>query len=64
MSAVQILGNTAEVYLNGTMYSYIVFGYIWCFPVAAIVFMPIIHRLDITSAYEVKTIQLYRYILL
>ena len=54
MSAVQILGNTSEIYLNGTMFSYIILGYCWCFPVTAYVFMPVIHTLKITSAYEVQ----------
>ncbi len=53
MSAIFILGTPAEVYLNGTMYSWIFPCYFVAFPIAAHVYLPILHKLDLVSAYEV-----------
>ncbi|XP_059475932.1 sodium-coupled monocarboxylate transporter 1-like isoform X1 [Neocloeon triangulifer] len=52
MSAVTLLGNPAEMYNYGTQFVVIGVGYIMVSPVTAYVFMPVYHRLALTSAYE------------
>lgn len=53
MSAVSILGLPAEIYTMGSMYAWILACYLIGFPIAAHVFVPIIHKLNMTSAYQV-----------
>ncbi|XP_013380728.1 sodium-coupled monocarboxylate transporter 1-like [Lingula anatina] len=52
MSAITLLGTPKEMYVYGTQYLWIAFGYLLVIPVAAHVFLPIFFRLKITSAYE------------
>ncbi|XP_013380727.1 sodium-coupled monocarboxylate transporter 1-like [Lingula anatina] len=52
MSAITLLGTPKEMYVYGTQYLWIAFGYLLVIPVAAHIFLPIFFRLKITSAYE------------
>ncbi|CAB3362349.1 Hypothetical predicted protein [Cloeon dipterum] len=52
MSAVTLLGNPAEMYNYGTQFVMIGFAYIVTTPITAYLFMPVYHRLELTSAYE------------
>lgn len=54
LSAVLVLGVPTEIYYHGTMYWLISFSNIVTFPVAVHAFLPVFHRLEITSAYEVR----------
>lgn len=53
-SAISILGFSQEMYKFGTMYWLIGISYFFSIPIAAEIFVPFFHRLDITSAYEVR----------
>lgn len=53
-SATAILGTPAEMYVNGTGYSYIVIGYVVACLFCVYCLIPVFHRLDITSSYEVE----------
>lgn len=52
-SAISILGFSQEMYKFGTMYWLIGFSYFFTQTLAAEVYVPFYHRLNITSAYEV-----------
>lgn len=52
-SAISILGFSQEMYRFGTMYWLIGFSYFITQPFAAHVYVPLFHKLKITSAYEV-----------
>ncbi|XP_052718701.1 sodium-dependent multivitamin transporter-like [Crassostrea angulata] len=52
LSAVLVLGVPTEIYYHGTMYWVISFSNILTFPVAVHAFLPVFHRLEISSAYE------------
>ncbi len=54
ISAIYIIGVPAEIYYNGTMFSVIAIGYILFGLVGAHVFVPIYHKMGITSAHEVN----------
>lgn len=54
LSAVLVLGVPTEIYYHGTMYWVISFSNILTFPVAVHAFLPVFHRLEISSAYEVN----------
>lgn len=54
LSAVLVLGVPTEIYYHGTMYWVIAFSNILTFPVAVHAFLPVFHRLEISSAYEVN----------
>lgn len=54
LSAVSVLGIPAEIYYNGTMYWLIIFGFVISYPMAAQAFLPVFHRLQITSINEVR----------
>ena len=54
LSAVLVLGVPTEIFYNGTMYWLISFSNIITFPVAAHAFLPVFHKLGLTSAYEVR----------
>lgn len=60
LSAPFLMGTPAEVYCFGTMYSLIVFGYLFSAIVTAECFVPIFHKLELTSAYEVSTLDGHR----
>ncbi len=51
-SAIAILGFSWEMYRYGTMYWIVVFSYPLTQGVAALVYVPLFHRLKLTSAYE------------
>ncbi|KAJ8303115.1 hypothetical protein KUTeg_019511, partial [Tegillarca granosa] len=52
LSAVLVLGVPTEIFYHGTMYWLISFSNIFTFPIAAHAFLPVFHRLELTSAYE------------
>ena len=54
MSAVSVLGTPAEVYQFGTQYFMLCLSYFISFPVAAHIYLPIFHNLQLTSAHEVS----------
>ena len=54
VSAVSVLGIPAEIYFNGTMYWLYVFAYVLAYPVAVHLFLPVFHKLEITSINEVR----------
>ena len=53
MSAITLLGVTAENYMFGTQFVAINMSYILGTPIAALVFLPVFHKLQIVSIYEV-----------
>jgi Na+/proline symporter len=53
-SAVSVLGFSVEMYRFGSMYLLIGVSYFITQPFAALVYVPFFHRLNITSAYEVR----------
>ena len=54
MSAIFILGSPSEVYAEGGIYWWISTGNIPAIIITAIFIVPIFHRLNLTSAYEVN----------
>ena len=54
MSAITILGTPGEVYSFGTVYIWLVTSYPLAIWFSAHVFLPVFHRLQITSVYEVS----------
>jgi Na+/proline symporter len=54
MSAITLLGTPAEIYVHGTQYLWIVVSYIPVVTAAAYIFLPILYKLQVTSAYEVS----------
>lgn len=53
MSAITLLGVSAEVYFYGAQFILINISYIIGSPIAAYVFLPIFYKLKLTSVYEV-----------
>lgn len=53
-SAIAILGFSAEMYLFGTMYWIVVLSYPFTQCFAALVYLPMFHRLKLTTAYQVS----------
>lgn len=53
LSAPSIIGIPAEVYFYGTVYLYIMIGYTISVVITAHFFVPVFHRMQVTSAYEV-----------
>ena len=53
LSAPFLMGTPAEIHCYGTMYSYILIGYIFSCIITAEFFVPVFHKLELTSAYEV-----------
>ncbi|XP_076443194.1 sodium-coupled monocarboxylate transporter 1-like [Babylonia areolata] len=51
-SAITLLGTPVEIYRYSTIYFYIGIGYVLVMGAAAHIYIPIIYRLHITSAYE------------
>lgn len=62
LSAVLVLGVPTEIYYHGTMYWVISFSNILTFPMAVHAFLPVFHRLEISSAYEVNNNLISKYI--
>ena len=54
LSAIFILGTPSEIYLYGTAYLYIGVSYFTGLPLASYFYLPIFHKLKLTSAYEVS----------
>lgn len=52
MSAILILGTPAEMYMNGTEYFMYVFGISLAIVIAALVFVPLLYPLKLTSSFE------------
>ena len=53
LSAVSILGNPAETYANGIMYTFQAVSYFWVYPVLTFLYVPVFYELKLTSCYEV-----------
>jgi Na+/pantothenate symporter len=53
MSAITLLGVTAENYLFGTQFVAINLSYIIGTPIAAFIFLPVFYELKVTSVYQV-----------
>uniref|UniRef100_A0A182KAA7 Sodium-dependent multivitamin transporter n=1 Tax=Anopheles christyi TaxID=43041 RepID=A0A182KAA7_9DIPT len=52
ITAIELLGNPAEMFFNGTQFSLIVISMVLVVPVAVKVFYPIYYKLEVTSCYE------------
>uniref|UniRef100_A0A182TZZ1 Uncharacterized protein n=1 Tax=Anopheles melas TaxID=34690 RepID=A0A182TZZ1_9DIPT len=52
ITAIELLGNPAEMFFSGTQFSLIVISMVLVVPVAVKVFYPIYFKLDVTSCYE------------
>lgn len=53
MSPILVLGYAGEIYSYGTLMVETIFGAIVFVPIAALIFMPTMYPLKLTSAYEV-----------
>lgn len=53
LSAILVLGVPTEIFHHGTMYWMISFSNMMTFPFVVHCILPVFHKLDITSAYEV-----------
>ena len=56
LSAPFLLGTPVEIYMYGTMYVAIMISYLLAAPVTAHLFVPVFHRQQLTSSYEVRII--------
>jgi sodium-coupled monocarboxylate transporter 8/12 len=54
MSAITLLGVTAENYMYGTQFVAINLSYVIGTPIAAFIFLPVLFQLKLTSVYEVS----------
>lgn len=54
ISAIFLLSTPVEIYSFGTMYSYFGLSYFIALPISAHLYLPIYHKLGLTSAYEVR----------
>ena len=54
LSAITLLGVPSEVFTYGAQYTVVLFSYFIVTATAAIIFVPIFHRLRLTSVHEVK----------
>lgn len=55
MSPILVLGYAGEIYSYGTLLVETILGTIIFVPIAALVFLPVMYPLKLTSAYEVQT---------
>ena len=55
LSSITFLGDPVEVYYYGSIYVFLGVGYALAIPVVASCFVPRLHRLKATSAYQVST---------
>ena len=56
LSAIFVLGTPAEIYTFGTVYFYLAISYYTGLPIAAYFYLPVYHKLKLTSAYEVSNL--------
>ncbi|OWF48977.1 sodium-coupled monocarboxylate transporter 1 [Mizuhopecten yessoensis] len=54
MSAILILGTPAEMYMEGTQYFLYVIGIMLAVVLAALIFVPLLYPLNLTSSFEVS----------
>lgn len=52
ITAIELLGNPAEIFYHGTQYSLIVLSMFMVIPVAVYFFYPVYYQLELTSCYE------------
>ncbi|XP_070575500.1 sodium-dependent multivitamin transporter-like [Ptychodera flava] len=52
LSALTILGMSAEIFLYDATYSFMLLSYLWLMPTVTFLFLPVFHGLDLISAYE------------
>ncbi|XP_064647860.1 sodium-coupled monocarboxylate transporter 1-like [Lineus longissimus] len=60
MSAITLLGTPSEIYVHGTQYLWIVVSYIPVVTASAYIFLPILFKLKLTSAYEYLELRFHR----
>lgn len=60
ISAILVLGNTAEMYLHGTQMWFAAIGSSMAFAVSALLFVPLFYPLNITSSFQVKIYNIYK----
>ena len=48
-----LVGIPTEFYFYGTTYGYLMLSYVIGYPIAAFLFLPVFHKLRVTSGYEV-----------
>lgn len=54
LSAISVLGQPAEIYYFGTQFCFFILSAFICMPLVSIIFLPVFHGLQVTSAYEVR----------
>ncbi|XP_070575499.1 sodium-dependent multivitamin transporter-like isoform X2 [Ptychodera flava] len=52
LSALTILGMSAEIFIYDATYSFLVLSYLWLMPTVMFLFVPVFHGLNLISAYE------------
>ena len=57
MSAILILGMPAEMYTAGTQFMLFAVGYVLAIIIAALVFVPLLYPLKLTSSFEVRMVK-------
>ena len=57
MSAILILGTPAEMYTAGTQYFVYLGGIVLAIIIAALVFVPLLYPLKMTSSFEVRVVK-------
>ncbi|XP_064640524.1 sodium-coupled monocarboxylate transporter 1-like isoform X2 [Lineus longissimus] len=62
MSAVSVLGTPSEIYSFGTLYVMLFISYFITFPIAAQIYLPMFHKLQLTSAHEYLELRFNRVI--
>lgn len=55
MSAILILGTPAEMYTQGTQYMIYIVGILLAIVIAALIFVPLLYPLKLTSSFEVSS---------
>ena len=59
MSGITILGVPSEIYTYGIQYWLVIVSYVILFPTVALIFVPTLYELDLTSSYEVQYIMFF-----
>lgn len=60
ISGISLLGTPTELYVYGTAYLFSFVGTLIMSIVVFYTFLPVLHDLQLTSAYEVKTLKLFK----